>query len=515
MSTLYRKYRPKLWSEVYGQEVIKNTLKNEILNDNLAHAYIFAGPRGIGKTTIARLFAKTLNCKNRKAGEIEPCCECESCLSINNGSNMNVIEIDAASNTGIDDVRELRKLVRIPPETGCYKVFIIDEVHMLSKAAFNALLKTLEEPPERVIFILATTEINKVLDTILSRCQIFKFKKATNTEIIDTLKSICQKEQMDIDDEVLNKIAQKAAGGFRDAESLLGQIISSSDKRTITIGDVDNVINNINQDYILNFVNSLVKSDTKSCLDIINTVIENQINFDDFTLNLIETFRKILIYKYNPDCIDNWKNLTEDASNTIKSISKEIDFNKLSNIIKKLIQVKLDSKDCDIIQLPLEIAVVELSNIEANTKQIPEQKSNTKVSDYKVTKKETATPEKVTQDTKVSQPVTSTTRSNDDVSVFDILDEEEERPKLSDIVEKNGLLNHTDPKKRAEMMKRFGLTSDGSVSKDNKAATQESAPTDNIEIGSDNNTAQTTQEPAQEDVSVMDLLKDEFMDNLE
>ncbi len=508
MSTLYRKYRPKLWSEVYGQEIIKNTLKNEILNDNLAHAYIFAGSRGIGKTTIARLFAKTLNCKNRKPGEIEPCGKCEACLSIDNGSNMNIIEIDAASNTGVDDVRELRKLVRIPPEPNCYKVFIIDEVHMLSKAAFNALLKTLEEPPERVIFILATTEINKVLDTILSRCQIFKFKKATNSEIIDNLKSICDKEKMDVDNSVLEKIAQKAAGGFRDAESLLGQVISSSDKRTITIDDINGVINNINQDYILNFVSSLSKSDAKTCLNIVNDVIENQINFDDFTLNLIETFRKVLIYKYNQECVENWKNLNEDSLNTIKAVAKDIDFSRLSNIIKKLIQVKLDSKDCDIVQLPLEIAIIESSeNKKEASQELPKQKSS--VSDYKQVKKEVDS-----NKTPTSIPKTED-KNSDDVSVLDILNEgEEERPKLTDIVEKNGLLNHVDSEKRAKMMKRFGLSSDGSVSKDNKTATQQ--PTsNNIEVVSDNNPEQAAQAQAQEDVSVMDLLKDEFIDNLE
>lgn len=499
MSTLYRKYRPKLWSEVYGQDVIKNTLKNEVLNNNLTHAYIFAGSRGIGKTTIARLFAKTLNCKNRKPGEIEPCCKCESCLSIDNGSNMNIIEIDAASNTGVDDVRELRKLVRIPPEVDSYKVFIIDEVHMLSKAAFNALLKTLEEPPERVIFILATTEINKVLDTILSRCQIFKFKKGTNDEIIESLKSICEKEQMDVDNDVLNKIAQKATGGFRDAESLLGQVFSSSDKRTITIDDVNGVINNVNQDFILSFVKSLAESNTKTCLNIVSEVIESQINFDDFILNLIETFRKVLIYKYNPECLDNWKNLNEDTVNTIKTLSKNIDFIKLSNIIKKLIQVKLDIKNCDIIQLPFEIAIVELCEKEEKGE---EPKTKSSVSNYKK-----SSIEKVNSQLNVEK----TDKNNNDVSVFDILNNEEEKPNLSDIVEKNGLLNHVDPEKREKMMKKFGLSKNGNPIKDSKEEVKNNSSQD-INISQDEPQEQIQE---QDNVSVMDLLKDEFMDNLE
>lgn len=485
MSTLYRKYRPKLWSEVFGQDNIKNTLKNEVLNDKLAHAYIFAGPRGIGKTTTARLFAKTLNCKNRKPGDIEPCNACDSCNAINDGNSMELVEIDAASNTGVDDVRELKKLTRIPAGYNSYKIFIIDEVHMLSKQAFNALLKTLEEPPERVIFILATTEINKILDTIISRCQIFKFKKATNEEIISDLRFICEKEGIVVSDEVLMHVAEKAAGGFRDAESLFGQIISSLNKDSIGKDDVHSMNNKADTDFVLSFVSNIANKNIKESLDIISLVIENQVSFDEFVLDSIELFRKILIYKYNKDCLDNWKNLAEDIKNKVINISSDIDFNRLSDILRKLIQVKLDIKNCEIIQLPLEIAVIEMcENVVVAQNIVPVQsvKNN-------IIKPQLSTPN--------SQP-------KDDVSVLDILNDEP-APKLADVVEKNGLLNHIEPSKREQMMKRFGLNKGVNVGAQGIAPVQESS---NVLMDVKKN------EP-EEDVSVFDILKDEFADSLE
>lgn len=490
MSTLYRKYRPKLWSEVFGQESIKTTLKNEILNNKLTHAYIFSGSRGIGKTTTARLFAKTLNCKNRKEGDIEPCGVCESCLAIDSGNSMNLIEIDAASNTGVDDVRELRKLTRIPPQSDSYKIFIIDEVHMLSKQAFNALLKTLEEPPERIIFILATTEINKILDTILSRCQIFKFKKATNEEIVADLKLICEREGINVSEDVLLQVAEKSAGGFRDAESLLGQIVSSLNQDVIEFSDVGHLVNNINQDYILSLIDNILKNDIKNCFNVINDTIESQSNFDDFILDLIENFRKILIYKYNNDCLDNWKNLNEDVKKFIVENSKNIDFIRLSNIIKKLIQVKLDIKNCDIVQLPLEIAIVEIcgeSSLEVTHCNAPVQKNsvsnniNFNDSNKKILE-------------------------NNDISVLDILNDEPS-PKLSDVVEKNGLLNHVDPSRREQMMKRFGLNKNCDTGAQSAPLTQEDK--------SKNILTEIKKDEQNEDVSVFDILQDEFADNLE
>lgn len=368
MQTLYRKYRPQLWKEVFGQDVIKNVLENQILNGKISHAYIFAGSRGVGKTTVARLFAKTLNCQNRAKNEIEPCNKCESCIAINSSSDLNIIEIDAASYTGVDNVRELRNIAKIPPEKNKYKIFIIDEAQMLSKAAFNALLKILEEPPERVIFILATTEINKIPDTILSRCQIFKFKKPSKKEIIEALKYIVKNEKVNIDDKILDDIANEAHGAFRDAETLLGQILSSTDESDIKEEKVKELINESDIDIMLAFISNIISKNVKDNLDLIEKIKDLNISFEDFTLDLIEFFRKILVYKYNQDVMERWSNLENDLKEKIISLSKTIDFNYLDKIIRKLIDVRLDMAKSSIIELPLQLAIIELVEDENNKK---------------------------------------------------------------------------------------------------------------------------------------------------
>src|SRR5690554_3916057 len=230
----YRKWRPRLWEQVVGQEHVTRTLQNAIRSGRVGHAYLFAGPRGTGKTTTARLLAKAVNCLNEDPTN-RPCDQCEYCLAVNDGRFLDLIEIDAASNTSVDDIRDLRDKINFAPSQGKYKIYIIDEVHMLSTAAFNALLKTLEEPPPHAIFVLATTEIHKIPATVLSRCQRHEFRRVPIDEIVSNLKEIIQAENIQADDEALTLIARQSAGGMRDAQSLLDQLASTGTKITLAL----------------------------------------------------------------------------------------------------------------------------------------------------------------------------------------------------------------------------------------------------------------------------------------
>jgi DNA polymerase-3 subunit gamma/tau len=290
-----RKYRPDTFQTVVGQASITSTLKNAIKNSQLAHAYLFCGPRGVGKTTCARIFAKTINCQNLTA-EIEPCNECESCKAFNGSRSYNIHELDAASNNSVDDIRNLTDQVRIPPQIGHYSVYIIDEVHMLSQAAFNAFLKTLEEPPRHAIFILATTEKHKILPTILSRCQIFDFNRIKISDISGHLGNVARKESVAIESEALNVIAQKADGAMRDALSIFDQIVSFSG-RNITYKDVISNLNVLDYDYYFRIVDLFLTNDISGSLLLFNEILDHGFDGHHFITGLSSHFRDVMVSK--------------------------------------------------------------------------------------------------------------------------------------------------------------------------------------------------------------------------
>lgn len=288
-----RKYRPDTFQTVVAQDSITSTLKNAIKNSQLAHAYLFCGPRGVGKTTCARIFAKTINCTNLSAEE-EACNQCDSCKAFNTSRSFNIHELDAASNNSVDDIRNLTDQVRIPPQMGRYSVYIIDEVHMLSPSAFNAFLKTLEEPPKHAIFILATTEKHKIIPTILSRCQIFDFNRIIVSDIAGYLEFVAKKEGINVEPEGLNVIAQKADGAMRDALSIFDQIVSFSGRR-ITYLDVIANLNVLDYDYYFKLTDQFMKNDVPEVLLTFNDILNHGFDGHHFITGLSCHLRDLMV----------------------------------------------------------------------------------------------------------------------------------------------------------------------------------------------------------------------------
>ena len=345
------------------------TLTNEISTGKIAHAYLFSGPRGIGKTTMARLLAKAINCENRKDGDFEPCDECASCQEISAARNIDVIEIDAASNTGVDNVREnIIDNAQFKPTRSKYKVFIIDEVHMLSTSAFNALLKTLEEPPAHVIFVLATTELHKLPATIVSRCQRFNFKKIPEDIMIKKLETMAKGEDVKIDKEVLKRVMAKSDGCMRDAESLLGQIMSLNLKK-ITAEDAVMVLPAANIELSLKYLFAIAEHNFSDAVYIVDELIKTGANIEQFALDTIEILRAAMIASaggsFGLDYLDKDKK-------EIKKLSELLGREKIIALIDSAVQRRTEIRQSPVPQLPLELLAAEFSSqTTVNNKQTP------------------------------------------------------------------------------------------------------------------------------------------------
>ena len=372
---LYRKYRPKTLDDVYGQDVIVKIIKNSILNNKINHAYLFAGPRGTGKTSIAKIFAKIINCEYPKN-----CQPCEKCVSCTQKNNSDIIEIDAASNNGVDEIRELRNKVNLLPAYGKYKVYIIDEVHMLTQGAFNALLKTLEEPPEHVIFILATTDPHKVIDTILSRCQRLDFKKISDEAIIENLSKIAKKEQIDIDDAALKEIAKLADGGMRDSVGMLDQARAYTEGK-ITVNDIHDINGTLTEIDLKQILENTINNQLDEILEKIDNYNDKGKNFVKLIEEFIEFLRNILLFKEAP----NYFKEKEKNIEIYEEISSKITIKKLFSIIETLNKYSLEMKNNNNSKLLFELALIKI--ISEEKKEIVEKTPQKQEKTEKITKK--------------------------------------------------------------------------------------------------------------------------------
>lgn len=367
---LYRKYRPKNLQEVVGQEHVKKALANAINLNKISHAYLFTGPRGTGKTSIARILAKSLNCQ--QGPTLTPCEVCPSCSDIKNSNPIDVIEIDAASNRKVEDAQNILEKIQYIPVNGKYKIYIIDEVHMLTNHAFNALLKTLEEPPENVIFILATTEPQKVLETITSRCQRFDFRRITTDDIINHLKNIAKLEKIKIEDDALFTIAKNAAGGMRDSLALLDQVSVLDNAKTITSEDVNRLLGRLSFDILNSMSENIIQSKPQAAIELLEKIYNSGNEPTQILINLLAYFKNLLIVKNcqgknSDDLLVDLTQLNSSQIQILKSQSENIETHQIIFLIEKIIYYIKELKTTTNQHLWLEVAIIDLSNLTHNT----------------------------------------------------------------------------------------------------------------------------------------------------
>ena len=441
-----RKYRPSTFKSVVGQEALTTTLKNAIVGNKLAHAYLFSGPRGVGKTTCARIFAKTINCMNLTPDN-EACNNCESCVAFNQQRSYNIHELDAASNNGVDDIRMLIEQVRIPPQIGKYKVYIIDEVHMLSQSAFNSFLKTLEEPPSHAIFILATTEKHKIIPTILSRCQVYDFNRINIADIVEHLQYVAQEEGVTAEAEALNVIAQKADGGMRDALSIFDQTASFT-QGNITYRAVIENLNVLDYEYYFRLTSAILAGNVVDCLLILNDILNRGFEGQYIISGVASHFRDLLVCKdpKTASLFEVGASIRDQYIDTAKQCSNEF--------LYKAIEI---ANECDLNyrvsknrRLLLELTLIKLCQLQENPTSAAEKKSSIKpiektASESKTSqtevkrsdatpKAETAPIQKKTEQTpdETSKPTTPVKKKSAlkgmGISILSLRDQKEEEP---------------------------------------------------------------------------------------
>ena len=363
---LYRKYRPQTLEEVVGQSHIKKALTNAISMNKISHAYLFTGPRGTGKTSTARIFAKSLNCK--EGPTIHPCGVCENCVDITNSVPMDVIEIDAASNRKVEDAQNILEKVMYAPVNSRYKIYIIDEVHMLSNTAFNALLKTLEEPPKNVIFILATTEVHKVLDTIKSRCQRFDFRRITTDDIVKHLRYISDKEGINITDDALFTIAKNSAGGMRDSIALLDQLSILDGEEAISTDDINNLLGRISFDTLNELSNAIVDSNPQNAIEVLEKIYNSGNEPSQILTNLLDYFKNLLIVKTcRPEIVFELTQLNEAQIKILKEQATKLETHQITFLIEKTSDYIKEVKTTNNPRLWLEVGIIDIANLTENT----------------------------------------------------------------------------------------------------------------------------------------------------